>query len=98
MAMRALHRIILEEAVIGAVFLTGVWYAYFLVSVWGTLDYLEEGAFKSYVAGPAIHIEMLVFNATYQRMVEDIALPRGLILDTHHRRQCAARARTGSLR
>jgi adenylate cyclase len=58
--MKTLRRIVVEEAVIGVVFLTAVWYAYYLVAVWGNLDYLEEGAFRSYVTSPAIHVEMLL--------------------------------------
>jgi len=58
--MKALRRIVLEEAVIGAIFLTGTWYVYYLFAVWGLLDYWEEGPVKAYATGPGVHIEMLV--------------------------------------
>jgi adenylate cyclase len=58
--MKALRRIVLEEASIGAVFLTGAWYAYYFTAIWGLWDYLEDGPLRAYVSGPAIHVEMLV--------------------------------------
>lgn len=58
--MKTLRRIVVEEAVMGVVFLTGIWYAYYLVAVWGNLDYLVEGPLRDYVTGPAIHVEMLL--------------------------------------
>jgi adenylate cyclase len=60
--MRALRRIVLEEAIIGVVFLTAGWYAYYLTAVWGMLDYVEEGAFRGYVTGPGIHVEILALG------------------------------------
>jgi adenylate cyclase len=58
--MRVFRRIVLEEAVIGAVFLTGVFYVYYFLAVWGVLDYFEESFLRAYVTGPEIHVEMLV--------------------------------------
>jgi adenylate cyclase len=58
--MGALRRIVLEEAVIGVVFLTVVWYVYYMTAVWGMLDYLEDGPFKAYATGPGAHVEMLL--------------------------------------
>jgi len=58
--MKALRRIVLEEAIFGAIFLTAAWYVYYLFAVWGMLDYLEDGPFKAYAMGPGIHIEILV--------------------------------------
>jgi adenylate cyclase len=58
--MRALRRIVLEEAAIGTVFLIGAWYVYYLLAVFGLRDYLEDGLLKDYVTGPAIHVEILV--------------------------------------
>ncbi len=57
--MRALRRIALDEAVIGAVFLLGAWYVYYLLAVWGLMDYFGPGALQEYVSGPAIHVEIL---------------------------------------
>lgn len=58
--MRTMRRIVLEEAIIGAVFLIGLWYIYYLVAVWGLLDYMEDSLFRDYVTGPGIHVEMLL--------------------------------------
>lgn len=58
-----MKRIVLEEAIIGVVFLTTGWYAYYLTAVWGMLDYVEEGAFRAYVTGPGIHVEILALGA-----------------------------------
>jgi adenylate cyclase len=58
--MRALRRIALDEAVIGAVFLLGAWYVYYLVAVWGLMDYFGSGALLDYVSGPAIHVEIFM--------------------------------------
>jgi adenylate cyclase len=58
--MRALRRIAVDEAIIGAVFLLGAWYSYYLVAVWGLMDYFESGAMREYVSGPAIHVEILM--------------------------------------
>ena len=58
--MKALRRIVLEEAVLGVVFLTVSWYLYYILAVWGLLDYIEEGPLKSYMTGPGIHVEILV--------------------------------------
>jgi adenylate cyclase len=58
--MRALRRIAVDEAVIGAVFLAGAWYVYYLVAVWGLIDYFGPGALRDYVSGPAIHVEILI--------------------------------------
>jgi hypothetical protein len=58
--MRALRRIVLEEAVIGAVFLTGVFYVYYFLAIWGVMAYFEDGFMRGYVTGPEIHVEMLV--------------------------------------
>lgn len=58
--MKALRRIVVEEAVIGAVFLTSAWYLYYFVSIWGLLDHLRESPFRDYVTGPGVHVEMLV--------------------------------------
>lgn len=60
--MRALHRIVFEEAVIGVVFLMGAWYAYYIVAVWGFLDYLQDSALLDYVTGPGIHIEIIMLS------------------------------------
>jgi adenylate cyclase len=59
-AMKALRRIVLEEAVIGVVFLTVAWYLYYVMAVWGMLDYLAEGTLKDYTTGPGIHVEIIV--------------------------------------
>jgi adenylate cyclase len=58
--MRAARRIVLEEALLGAGFLTAAWYLYCLVGIWALLDYLEEGLLKAYITGPGIHLEILV--------------------------------------
>jgi adenylate cyclase len=58
--MKALRRIVLEEAVIGAVFLTGGWYVYYLIAIWGLLDHLDGGGLRVYALGPGIHIEMVL--------------------------------------
>ncbi|MGD2124111.1 MAG: hypothetical protein PVJ76_20340, partial [Gemmatimonadota bacterium] len=58
--MRALRRIALDEAIIGALFLLGAWYAYYLLAVWGLMDYFESGALMDYVSGPAIHVEIVM--------------------------------------
>jgi adenylate cyclase len=58
--MKVLRRIVLEEAVIGMVFLLAAWYAYYVVAVWGMLDYAGESALKEYVTGPGIHVEIVM--------------------------------------
>jgi len=58
--MRALRRIVLEEAVIGALFLLGSWYVYYLLAVWGMMDHISDGVLRTYVTGPAIHVEMVM--------------------------------------
>ena len=58
--MKAPQRIVLDEAVIGVVFLAVGWYTYYLTAVWGMLDYVGNGAFRSYVTGPGIHVEILI--------------------------------------
>ena len=58
--MKALRRIVLEEAIIGVIFLTVAWYVYYITAVWGMLDHMEDGALKTYATGPGIHVEMLV--------------------------------------
>jgi adenylate cyclase len=58
--MRALRRIFLEEAVIGVVFLIAAWYAYYVVAVWGFLDYAQDSVLRSYLTGPGIHVEILI--------------------------------------
>ncbi|MBT8397236.1 MAG: adenylate/guanylate cyclase domain-containing protein [Gemmatimonadetes bacterium] len=58
--MRAIRRIVLDEAMIGAVFLLGAWYVYYLLAVWGLMDYFADGVLKEYVTGPAIHVELLI--------------------------------------
>lgn len=58
--MKVLRRIVLEEAVIGIVFLLFAWYAYYLVAVWGMLDYAGESALREYVTGPGIHVEIVI--------------------------------------
>ena len=57
--MRAIRRIVIDEAIIGAVFLLGVWYVYYLLAVWGLMDYFGEGVLREYVTGPAIHVEII---------------------------------------
>ncbi len=58
--MRALRRIALDEAVIGVVFLLGAWYAYYLLAVWGMMDYFGSGPLQDYVSSAAIHVEMVM--------------------------------------
>jgi adenylate cyclase len=58
--MRTLHRIVLEEAVIGSLFMIGVYYVYYFLAIWGFMDHFEAGDLKAYVTGPAIHVELLV--------------------------------------
>jgi len=58
--MRAIRRIVLEEAAIGAAFLLITWYLYFIVTVWGLQDHLVPGAFLDYTQGPGIHVEIVV--------------------------------------
>ena len=58
--MRALRRIVLEEAVIGSLFMIGVYYVYYFLAIWGFMDHFEAGDLRSYVTGPAIHVELLV--------------------------------------
>lgn len=60
--MRALRRIVIEEAVIGVLFLLGAWYAYYIVAVWGFLDYAQGSPFLDYVTGPGIHIEIIILS------------------------------------
>jgi adenylate cyclase len=58
--MRALRRIVLEEAVIGALFLLGSWYVYYVLAVWGMMEYFGDGVLRTYATGPGIHVEMVV--------------------------------------
>jgi adenylate cyclase len=58
--MRVFRRIVLDEAVIGIIFLTVAWYVYYVVAVWGMLDYAGDSPFRAYVTGPGIHVEILV--------------------------------------
>ena len=58
--MKALRRIVFEEAAIAAAFLTALWYAYYLTAVWGLQDHFQEGPLKSYMTGPGIHLEMIL--------------------------------------
>ncbi len=58
--MRALRRIVLDEAMIGVPFMLGAWYLYFLFTAWGLLDYLGEGMLREYATGPAIHVEIVL--------------------------------------
>lgn len=60
--MRALRRIVLEEAVIGVLFLIGAWYTYYFVAVWGFLDYAQDSALREYVTGPGVHIEIIILS------------------------------------
>ena len=57
--MKALRRIVLEEAIIGVIFLTVAWYVYYITAVWGMLDYMEGGMLRAYATGPGIHVEIL---------------------------------------
>lgn len=58
--MKAHRRIILKEAVMGAGLLTTAWYSYYLLGASSVLDYMREGPLLEYLAGPAIHIEILL--------------------------------------
>jgi adenylate cyclase len=58
--MKAIRRIVLEEAVMGAAFLVVTWYVFYVVAIWGFQDYFVEGGFLDYVTGPGIHVEILV--------------------------------------
>jgi adenylate cyclase len=58
--MRVARRIVLEEMVIGIVFVTIAWYVYYVVAVWGMLDYGVDSTLREYVTGPAIHVEIVV--------------------------------------
>jgi adenylate cyclase len=58
--MRALRRIVLEEAVIGSLFMIGVYYIYYFLAIWGFMDHFETGDLKTYVTGPGIHVELLI--------------------------------------
>jgi hypothetical protein len=58
--MKAHRRIILREIAIAAGLFTATWYAFYLVGIWTTLDYFEEGPFLDYVTSPAIHAEILI--------------------------------------
>lgn len=60
--MRAIRRIVMEEAVIGTVFLVFTWYVYYFVGVWGLRDHLKDGGFLAYTEGLGIHIEILVMG------------------------------------
>jgi adenylate cyclase len=58
--MRVLRRIVLEEAIIGVVYFLLSWYAYYLVAVWGMLDFVTDSPLRDYVTGPEIHVEIIV--------------------------------------
>lgn len=58
--MKVSRRIVLEETAIGIVFVTVAWYVYYLVAVWGMLDYGVDSALREYITGPGIHVEILV--------------------------------------
>jgi adenylate cyclase len=62
MKMRAIRRIVIEEAAIGAAFLVFTWYVYYFVGAWGISDHLKEGGLLTYVQGVGIHIEILVLG------------------------------------
>jgi adenylate cyclase len=67
--MRVFRRIVLEEAVIGIIFLTVAWYVYYLVAVWGMLDYVGDSALRAYVTGPGIHVEILMLAVGFGFLV-----------------------------
>lgn len=60
--MRAPHRIALEDAAFGAVFLTTTWYIYYLATAWALQDHLVEGEFLAYTQGLGIHVEIVVMG------------------------------------
>jgi adenylate cyclase len=58
--MTTYRRILFEDALLAIGFLTGGWYLYYLVSIWGFLDFMRDGPMKDYLTGPGVHVEMLV--------------------------------------
>ena len=60
--MKAPHRIALEEAAFGAVFLTAAWYVFYFAAVWALRDYLMDGGFLNYTRGLGIHVEIVAMG------------------------------------
>lgn len=60
--MKAPHRIALEEAAFGAVFLTAAWYVFYFATAWAMRDYLMDGEFLTYTQGLGIHVEIVAMG------------------------------------
>ena len=84
--MKALRRIVLEEAIIGVIFLTVAWYVYYITAVWGMLDYTEAGTLSKInnkaIIPNRLNTGMSFFARVSLNPLNSMPMPSGMMTST----------------